>query len=833
MHAVIMAGGEGTRLRPLTSNQPKPMVPILNKPVMEYIVELVKHHGITDCVATLYFLPQLIKNYFGEGEDYGVRMYYAVEEVPLGTAGSVANASHHLSDTFIVISGDAITDIDLTALVAFHRAKSAVATLALKRVADPLEFGVVVTSEDGAIERFLEKPTWGEVFSDTINTGIYVLEPELLERVPDDEPFDFSKDLFPQLLKEGKPLYGYVTEDYWCDIGSLEQYVSAQRDILDGKTRIEPPGLKMSNNVWVAEGAQVEPGAHLADKVVIGQYARVEAGAKIFEYSVIGDNVTVQRDAHVHRSIIWESTFIGANASIHGAVVGKNCDLKAGASVDQGAVVGDECIVEERARIGTMVRVYPFKRIEAGAQLNQSLIWEARARRALFGKLGVSGLINVDITPELALRLAMAYGAVLPKGSSVVMSRDQNRAARMVKRALVAGLTSTGVSVRDLLVAPIPVTRFTARETRCQGGVHVNVSPFDPESLEIHFFTEEGIDIGPGIVRSIERSFFRHEFRRAFFDEIGEIMYPPRAREYYARELMRHADVELIRKRRFKLVVDHSYGSSSYVLPDILGRLECDLVQLSAFTNDERSTISSEELEMHMGQLARTVTAFGADLGVLIDSASERLFLVDEQGVRVASNRALLLFLDLVARLDQHKGALAVPVSFSSKADEIARRAGRKVRWTKVSRAAIMAMALHHDVIFVGSQGGGFIFARFLPAYDAMMSTVKLLELLAIADAPLSKLVGDLPEVHLAERNLYCPWKRKAAVMRYLSEQAKLHASETVDGVKLFADSGWTMVIPDDEEPIVRMYAEGSSDENAVAHLDRIQAALVEIIAES
>ena len=222
MKAVIMAGGEGTRLRPLTSLRPKPMVPIVNQPVMEHIVGLVKHHGISQIVATLAFMPAVIQDYFGAGEEWGVEIEYAVEETPLGTAGSIKNAAHFLEgdEPFVVISGDAITDIDLSEVIAFHKERGAAVTIALKRVPDPLDFGVVITAEDGRIERFLEKPTWGQVFSDTINTGIYVVEPWVLDYIPADTSFDFSAELFPKLMEEGHALYGLPVDGYWCDVGS-------------------------------------------------------------------------------------------------------------------------------------------------------------------------------------------------------------------------------------------------------------------------------------------------------------------------------------------------------------------------------------------------------------------------------------------------------------------------------------------------------------------------------------------------------------------------------------------------------------------------------------
>jgi mannose-1-phosphate guanylyltransferase/phosphomannomutase len=241
MKAVVMAGGEGTRLRPLTSNQPKPMVPIVGKPCMEHIVELLGKHGFEDIVVTLAFMPQAIRGYFGAGETQGVSIRYSVEETPAGTAGSVKLAEDALDEPFLVISGDALCDIDLGALVRFHREKEALVTIGLKSVDNPLEFGIVVTDDEGRVERFLEKPSWGQVFTDTINTGIYVLDPEVLRHIPTDRPYDFSKELFPLLLEMGRPLYGFVADGYWQDIGNLDQYRQANFDALDENVKLEVP----------------------------------------------------------------------------------------------------------------------------------------------------------------------------------------------------------------------------------------------------------------------------------------------------------------------------------------------------------------------------------------------------------------------------------------------------------------------------------------------------------------------------------------------------------------------------------------------------------------
>ena len=283
MKAVIMAGGQGTRLRPLTSNQPKPMIPIVGIPCMEHIVELLKRHDFTDIVVTLQFMPEEIQDYFGDGTDWGVNIRYSIEDTPAGTAGSIKMAEDELDlqgERFLVISGDALTDADLGRLVRFHEEKSSEATMVLKSVENPLDFGIVVTEEDGRISRFLEKPTWGQVFSDTVNTGIYLLEESVLDEIPDPEKdeYDFSKQLFPKLLEAGRSLYGYVMDEYWEDVGTLEQYASAQRDVLDGKLRgARLPGTRLRENIYVGNRSRVNE-EQLEGPVFIGENARVDEG---------------------------------------------------------------------------------------------------------------------------------------------------------------------------------------------------------------------------------------------------------------------------------------------------------------------------------------------------------------------------------------------------------------------------------------------------------------------------------------------------------------------------------------------------------------------------
>src|SRR5215212_3816684 len=314
MRAVVMAGGEGTRLRPLTSNQPKPMVPIVGKPCIEHILEL---------------LPQAIRTYFGDGSGLGIDIEYSVEESPLGTAGSVRLATQGLrfDETFLVISGDALCDIDLGALIAFHQERKAAVTIGLKSVDNPLEFGIVVTDDDGRVERFLEKPSWGQVFSDTINTGIYVMEPEVLKHVPGDRPFDFSRELFPLLLKMGRPIYGLALDGYWQDVGDLDQYRQANFDALDEHVRLDIPGIRLRGNIWLGEGVEIpEIEDAVEGPAFIGNYCSIERGATVGPYSVLGTSVTLRSRGRTVRSVIDASTHIGRSALVEGAILGRNCD---------------------------------------------------------------------------------------------------------------------------------------------------------------------------------------------------------------------------------------------------------------------------------------------------------------------------------------------------------------------------------------------------------------------------------------------------------------------------------------------------------------------------
>jgi mannose-1-phosphate guanylyltransferase/phosphomannomutase len=825
MKAVVMAGGEGTRLRPLTSNQPKPMVPIVGKPCMEHIVELARMHGFDEVLVTLAFLPQAIRGYFGDGEALGIPIAYSVEESPLGTAGSVRLAAGRLDDTFLVISGDALCDIDLSALVEFHREKGAAVTIGLKSVDNPLEFGIVVTDDDGRVERFLEKPSWGQVFSDTINTGIYVIEPEVLRHVPTDRPYDFSKELFPLLLEMGRPIYGFVCDGYWQDIGNLDQFRQANFDALDERVRLNVPGIRLKGNVWIGDGAELEDLDVVEGPAFIGSNCRIAPEALVGPYSVLGPNVTLRERARTVRSVIDASAHIGRSCLIEGAIVGRSCDIRSHVRIHEGVAIGDNVTLGAQSVIMPGVRIYPQKEVESGAQIHESLIWEARASSRIFSRDGVAGLVNVDLTPEVAIRVAAALGTALERGARVVASRESSPAARMLKRAIITGLISTGVDVADLRITPAPVNRHMLKAQGFDAGVHVGVSITDPEIVIVRFYEPPGIQLTPALQKEIEKYFSRQEFRRMAYDEVGDLTYPARVRESYAQDLIDTLDVEAIRRRGFRLVVDYGYSAASFTLPLVLGPLGVEAVSAHAFATERAD--AGPSLRELMGQTKRLVTAFGADFGVVFDRAAERLFLIDERGREVGVDQALLLFVRLIAQ-NGRGGKLAFPVTVTRAVDRLVEGSGYQVVRTAASLADLTRMAASDDVVFAGAVGGGYVFPEFLPAYDAVASLCKLLELLAPLDVPLSQLVAEVPATTLVHRQLHCPWSMKGLVMRLLNERYADQAVDLTDGIKVFEERGWMQVLPDPDEPVLHLYAEGATEEAS----EELQAELRSVVEE-
>ncbi|MFY9780207.1 MAG: mannose-1-phosphate guanyltransferase [Candidatus Baltobacteraceae bacterium] len=816
MKAVVMAGGEGSRLRPLTSRRPKPLAPVANKPVMEHIVDLLRRHGFTEIIATLHYLADEIESYFGDGSDFGVSMEYVVEDSPLGTAGAVKLAATSIgNEPFLIISGDALTDLDLTALVADHKRTGAAATIVLQRVANPLEFGVVIVDDENRIVRFLEKPSWGEIFSDTINTGIYVLDSSVLGIMEKGKAYDFSRDIFPRLLHDGKLIQGYITDDYWTDIGNLQQYQQANYDALAGTVRLEIPGTQSEPGIWQGEGCRINSEARLIAPVILGRNVVVEAGAVVGPETVVGNASIVARNSQLHRTVAWADSYFGESSSLDGCTIADRNIVKDHVNVGEGTVVGSGCTLGSGAVVRPNLKLWPDKSVSSGALVSMSLVYGIKWPGSLFGAVGVSGLANVEITPEFAMKLGHAFGSHLKPNQTVMTSRDAHPAARVMNRCIISGLLSVGVQVEDLRAIPLPLARYATRMGG-DGGVHTRVDPNDPNSLLIELFDSSGINIDKTTERKIENLFFREDFRRTGMDEVGLLSFPARTLERYTSDMLGALKSKALQAANFKVVVDYGYGNAALVLPRVLASLGVDIIALDAYYDESKARTFRLDRERYLEQLRTVTLTLGADLGVLVDHDGESFALVDDQGRVIAGNRLLALLTLMVGRAK--KGArIAIPITTPSAIEKLAKSLGASVTRTKSDRRSMMALADQERVTL--DYGSGVkqepIFPEFQPAFDALYAIVKVMELLALEGCKLHELVDLLPSWFFRHRTIACPWERKGEVMRTIVDEYQGGDVELFDGVRVNVNGGWFLVLPDASDPTLNVYAEGQNGDEA------------------
>jgi len=828
MKAVIMAGGFGTRLRPLTTHIPKPLVPIGNVPIMEHTVRLLRRHGFTDVTVLLYFLPETITSHFGDGSRWGVRMSYVTPTADLGTAGAVKFAVGELGEPVLVISGDVLTDFDLAEAARFHHDRRAEATMVLTRVEMPLAYGIVITDDAGRITRFLEKPAWGEVFSDTINTGIYLLEPTAFGAIPGGRPYDFGKELFPALLASGRSLWGYVAKGYWKDVGDFAEYRAAHLDLLQGRIAVEVPGTRSEGSghvVWLDEGARVDYTAKLSGSVIVGRGAQVAPGARLTN-SVIGPGSVIHAGADVEGSVLWDGVEVGPGAVVKEAIVGRKTVIRANAFLSEGVVIGDFCRIGEASVVKANAKVWPYKEVEDGATLAMSLVWGERWSRSIFGRYGVSGLANIEISPDFAAKLGAAFGATLGKRRVVITSRDHHKASRMINRALMAGLLSVGVDVQDLGLAPVPVVRYQVPALGLAGGTHVRKSPYDPQLLDIKFFDHRGLECSPDREKAVERLFFMEDFHRASMDETGVLSFPHAGMDRYRDGLLKTVDPDMVRKAGLRMVLDYAFGSASSIFPGILGALGVEVIALNAYLDESRISKTAEEFQRSLQQLSNIVRTLGADLGVLLDTGGEKVFLVDEKGEVLAGDLALALVALLVMRT-QPVGRIVVPVTASRAMEQLAAEHGFQLTRSRGTPRALTEAALAPDVALVGEEMGGLIFPKFQPAFDGMAAVVRILEMMARLEVRLHQLTRAVPESHIARGEVPCPDERKGTVMRRLIESTKGEAVDLIEGVRVRRGEEWVAAIPDADRACFHIVAEGLDGERARALVEEFRDRIV------
>jgi mannose-1-phosphate guanylyltransferase/phosphomannomutase len=649
---------------------------------------------------------------------------------------------------------------------------------------------------------------------------MYILDPAVFAYMEPGKNYDWSQDIFPRILDEGRPIYGYVMSDYWTDIGNLNQYREAQYTVLEGRTKIPVPGESV-DGIWMGEGCDISPQAELLPPVQLGRNVKIKAGAVIGPYSVIGDNAIIEEYAVVNRSILWDNVYTGVGTRLEACTICGHVTLQRDCTVQEGAVIGERCRIERDSVIRSQIKLWPDKIIEAGSTVTTSLVWGQKWLGSLFRGLGVMGIANIELTPDFATKLASCFGAYLKRGSTVVTARDSGLASRMIKRAMISGLMSVGCNILDLRSMPLPIMRHMLRGTGAAGGMYVRPAPTNPRLLLIEFMDENGIYLSKAAERKLETIFFREDFGRADIEQIGNLEFSSRSVEQYAESYARHLNSEIIEAVRPKVVVDFSYGRLSTVFPQILGVLGCDVIALNAYVDATRSPKTAQARAAFLPNLTQIVQTLNADLGVIFQNNGERLTLVDETGNIIEDEMLLAVFCVLVART-QARARIGIPVTAPGNIETLVSLHGGDVRRSKADVRSLMALSsAEHakpdtrdpkpepQVHFAGDTSGGFIFSEFQPGFDSMYAFGKLLEMLCATGLGLAEIHRELPPVTLAKAVVGCPWEAKGRIMRELTRAAEVTGQvDLIDGIKIKSDGAWALILPDASEPYFHLYAE-------------------------
>lgn len=813
--AVIMAGGFGTRLRPLTMQIPKPMVPILNVPMMEHIVNLLKTHNITDIISLLYFQPDKITSYFENGSNFGINMSYVSAQADYGTAGAVKNAYTHLSERCIIISGDVLTDFDLSEAIKFHESKGSLATLLLTRVPSPIEYGIVITDDDGRIVRFLEKPSWGQVFSDTINTGIYILEPEALDLIPYQEDFDFSKDLFPTMLEKNMPLYGYIAEGYWRDVGNLNEYQVGQYDALRGIVNLGFNKEWKENN-QVGENSIVAKTVNFIGKNVIGKDTKIGENCKI-ENCVIGNNVTIGNGCILKEATIWDNVIIGDMVEVNDSVICNDVIINDFVNIAENVFVAEYCNIGKSARLFSNIKLWPRKIVEEGASLFRSMVQEEKWNRELFTDARISGFSNIEINPEFGAKFGAALGMSFGKNSTFLASRDPDIVSRIIKRSITAGLLSVGVTVNDLQQISIPQTRQELRLGKYAGGLHVRRSPRNPEHTDIIIFSKDGRDITISVTKKIERFFFGEDIERVKPSQVGEITFPERTQEFYINRYMTSLKKDIIVNRKFKLLMDYSFGLASQIFPSILGKLHAEVISLNNYVDGSKFHPDPSDAANSIDDTGKIMRSLGYELGFRMQTGAEKIALIDERGKWYSSVRLLSIITKLFLETNKNREPYKIAVSIVAprEIEDIAKDYNVEVIRIKNNHSDMMEATHDESVLFVGGVYGGFIFPEFLFASDGMFTVGKMLEMLAETNLTPSQIDETLPVRYQKIIEVSVAWEFKGTVMRCAMEHSRNLDKQLVEGVKIFDGSKSVLLLPAKEKASFFVYGEADNQEEA------------------
>lgn len=535
LSACILAGGKGTRLRPLTRSLPKPLVKLLDKPIIEYILELLAKHNATDIHMAVGFCADMLKEHLNGYKKASLSFYD--EETPLGTAGATKNAMKNVNTDFIVMSGDAMCDFNLASAYEFHKANESYVTIIGTHVKDPREYGLILKDDKSRILGFLEKPSYHSCITDCASSGIYIISPKVLELIKDDCFQDFASDIFPQLLTKGYPIYCYEDDGYWCDIGDLHSYRTCQYDMLCGKVSFDHP-VKNIDGLMVHPTATIET-RNIQPPIFIGEGATISSGVTLLKNSIIGENVTLGENTLVSGAVLLGGTTIKADSSLIECIIGGGARLCENVNVQPNAVIGERSVIGKDTIICDGVKIEQNKRIRAGVTINEDFNGGG-AERFSIAEEGIRGEVNITITPELMLKLGSSIASLKPT-AAIGIGYSNDIASTTLKSALCSGIMAAGGVVWDYGNTIKQCHEFCMAKSMAPYGVYINGG----STATISLYEKGGLPLCRATERRLEGMMNHSEFKRAVASKMGNIVAMDSLQKLYPIELLKQASGSL------------------------------------------------------------------------------------------------------------------------------------------------------------------------------------------------------------------------------------------------------------------------------------------------
>lgn len=751
MKAVVMAGGEGTRLRPLTCTTPKPMIKIMGKPVLGYIIDLLSKNGFDEIAVTVRYRAEDIENYVESINNDKTNIYCIEEERILGTAGSVKNAAKSWNEPFLVISGDCMCDVDLAKVMLYHKSIMADVTLVCVPVGDPGEYGTVNLTKSGEVDSFCEKPDWSHASSDLANTGIYVINPAVLSMIPDDVQYDFAAHLFPEMMNDGKRLFGYQTTAYWCDIGDLKSLRMCGKDLMQHKINVDLPECK--NGIFSSEGYP-QGSYDIVPPVYFGKNVSVGINSVIGPYTVLEDNVTVAENTRIKRSVVQSNASVGGNCDMIGSIIGDRCVIKSNTVCLEGSCVGDGSVIESGSTVSNNVLVWPEKHVPYRSVLTDNLR-DGMSEYELIHAEGITGTTFSELSCERCCRLGEAL-ASSSCGGKVGIGYDSSKSSKALAMAVLSGLISGGSKISDFGECFESQMGFFVSFCSLDSGIYISATP---KKTEIRLFGEYGLPLYRKYERELESRYKRSDFRRCCGADCNEIRDMSSVSEVYNGILLSSVGDSIMGQGATVITANPLIQETAEKCFALLG---CEKKELPEFS---------------------------------VNYSGRKISAKDEKGNIIPHEKLMVL-----AAVDSFiiGSDICIPFDSPSCIDTLAEKYGRTVY-----RIGSSPMADYDDALKQTAR-------KTLWAYDGLSLIFKVMGACARRNKPLSELMTGIPDFYLAARvvDTHMPPAKIAAALG-------IHAGTDTQGLKKTVGKGSVILTRTGAGRMIKILAEAESMEAA------------------